>query len=363
MAISMSEGSNHKEGLVFRTAAILAEHGVASISINIVGNGGGPLGTMTLMLVSGSPVTLPVGGRGVDVNGDGLIDADEGFYAQAPQTIVSTRDGIRQTVVDMMQLVRVIQAGVDVDGDGTPDLDPTRIYFLAKGMGSRIGTTFLAIEPDVQVGVPMIVGGFLVDDGRISLNTRSGFAQILGSRTPSLLNGGVDGFNENFPLRNQPAVVNNVPGAMDIQEYLDHARWVQEKGDDVAYAGHLQKEPLPGVAAKSVLLPFAKGDMTYPNPGTTAMIRAGALTDRTIYFRNDLEFAADPNFPKDPFDFPFAIDPNPDPNVVTIGAELGESVGKFFETDGLTIVDPDGTGPLFEVPIAGPLPEVLNYIP
>jgi hypothetical protein len=364
VAITMSEGSNHKEGIAFRTAAILAEHGVASISINIVGNGGGPLGTMTLTPVSGSPVTLPVGGRGVDVNGDGLIDADEGFGAIWPKFIVLLRDGIRQTVVDMMQLVRVIQGGVDVDGDGTPDLDASRMYFLAKGMGSRIGTIFLAIEPDVHAGVPMIVGGFEVDDSRISLNTRSGFAsQILGSHAPSLLNGGVGGFDENIPLRNRPPVVNKVPGAIDIQEYLDHARWVQEKGDDVAYASYLRKEPLPGVPPKSVLLPFAKGDMTYPNPGTTAMIRAGALTDRSIYFRNDLEFAADPNFPKNPFDFPFAIDPNPDPNVITIGAELGESVGKFFETDGMTINDPDGTGPLFEVPIAGPLPEDLNYIP
>jgi Big-like domain-containing protein len=362
VAISMSEGSNHKEGLAFRTASILAEHGVASISINIVGNGGGPLGTMTLT-VSGNPVTLPVGGRGIDANGDGLIDSDEGFSAKLGLSIIFTRDGLRQTVVDLMQLVRVIEGGVDVDGDGTSDLDPSKIYFLAKGMGSRIGTIFLGIEPDVHVGVPMIVGGFLVDDGRISLNTRSNTAFLLGVRTPSLLNGGVDGFNENIPLRYAGSVINNVPGAMDIQEYLDHARWVQETGDDVAYAPYLRKEPLPGVPAKSVLLPFAKGDMTYPNPGTTAMIRAGSLTDRTIYFRNDLEFAADPNFPKNPFDFPFAIDPDPDPNIAIVGAELGESVGKFFETDGVTVTDPDGAGPLFEVPIAGPLPEDLNYIP
>jgi len=26
-------------------------------------------------------------------------------------------------------------------------------------------------------------------------------------------------------------------------------------------------------------------------------------------------------------------------------------------------IDPDGAGPFFETPIAGPLPETLNYIP
>jgi len=27
------------------------------------------------------------------------------------------------------------------------------------------------------------------------------------------------------------------------------------------------------------------------------------------------------------------------------------------------VVDPDSAGPFFEVPIAGPLPETLNFIP
>jgi hypothetical protein len=33
----------------------------------------------------------------------------------------------------------------------------------------------------------------------------------------------------------------------------------------------------------------------------------------------------------------------------------------FFESDGTVIVDPYGAGPFFEVPIAGPLPETLNF--
>ena len=37
----------------------------------------------------------------------------------APQTLIGNRDGLRQTVFDLMQLVRMVQGGVDVDGDGT----------------------------------------------------------------------------------------------------------------------------------------------------------------------------------------------------------------------------------------------------
>ena len=37
-----------------------------------------------------------------------------------------------------------------------------------------------------------------------------------------------------------------------------------------------------------------------------------------------------------------------------------QQIAIFFETDGAVIVDPDGAGPFFEVPIAGPLPEGLS---
>jgi hypothetical protein len=38
-----------------------------------------------------------------------------------------------------------------------------------------------------------------------------------------------------------------------------------------------------------------------------------------------------------------------------------QQIAIFFETDGAVIVDPDGAGPLFEVPIAGPLAEGLSF--
>ena len=55
--------------------------------------------------------------------------------------VVSNRDGLRQTVVDLMQLVREIQVGVDVDGDGTADLDASRIYYFGQSFGGIYGTS------------------------------------------------------------------------------------------------------------------------------------------------------------------------------------------------------------------------------
>ena len=46
-----------------------------------------------------------------------------------------------------------------------------------------------------------------------------------------------------------------------------------------------------------------RGDKTNPNPSTTALIRAGDLADRATLFRNDLAFAVNPAFPKNPHTF------------------------------------------------------------
>ena len=39
-----------------------------------------------------------------------------------------------------------------------------------------------------------------------------------------------------------------------------------------------------------------------------------------------------------------------------------DQVAEFFATDGASVIDPDGPGPLFEVPIVPLLPKELNFI-
>jgi hypothetical protein len=38
-------------------------------------------------------------------------------------------------------------------------------------------------------------------------------------------------------------------------------------------------------------------------------------------------------------------------------------IATFFASGGAMTIEPDGAGPFFETPIAGPLPETLNFIP
>jgi hypothetical protein len=121
-------------------ASVYASQGIATISINVVGHGGGALGTLNVLPKAGAPVSVPAGGRGIDQDGNGTIDSTEGVNAAGARNIIGSRDGLRQTVVDLMQLVRQIEAGIDVDGDGSIDLDANRIYYAGQSFGGIYGT-------------------------------------------------------------------------------------------------------------------------------------------------------------------------------------------------------------------------------
>ncbi len=371
VAIFGHGATGSKDIRVFFFAAELAARGIATIGINAVGHGSGPLSTLTVTPTSGDPLTFPSGGRGVDLNGDGGIGADEGISAVAPRGIVGNRDGARQTVVDWMQLVREIEVGMDVDGDTAPDLDPERMYYFGQSMGGIQGTLFLAIEPSVLAGVPNVPGGANIEVARLSPVFRPAVGATLASRVPSLINIGGLVFNENMPLRDQPPVINTVAGALDIQQVFEWSEWVMQAGNPVAYAPHLRKAPLLGVPPKQVIIQFAKGDKTVSNPTATALLRAGDLADRATYYRHDLAFAARPAVPppvgpiKDPHAFLIynTIAPALVSTYGDVGAAARQQIAEFFTSDGATIIDPDGAGLLFETPIAGPLPEELNFIP
>src|SRR5262249_37455865 len=121
----------------------------------------------------------------------------------------------------------------------------------------------------------------------------------------------------------------------------------------IAYAPHLRKAPLDGIPARPVLFTFAQGDPVVTNTTMGNLLRAGDLADRTLYFRAVDAFQIDPLLNpalfhewlvhSDGTGAPFALAGQ-------------ESVPTFLASDGQVTVAPDGPGPLFETPIAGPLP-------
>jgi hypothetical protein len=389
--------NNSKNVLPLQVASSMAKYGVATIAINAVGHGFGPRSTLTVNRTVGAPITFLAGGRGIDQNKDGMIADSEGLTTARPRTAVVLSDGYRQTAIDLMQLARVIEVGMDVDGDGLGDLDPSRIYYLGNSLGGGYGTVFLGVEPHVRAGVIAVpfdpVPGALLGVQRVVPG------RMLAARQPSLLNapgiGVVDNlmigppphFDDNRPLRDQipmtvglvddstdptqvistrliqSPVVNTVAGAMEIQAVAENLEWVSQAGSPLSYAPHLRKAPLPGMVAKSVLFQIAKGDQTAANPTTTAILRAGDLADWTLYYRHDLaraENSASP-LPLNPHGFAVAVASTQPPLYRSIAVGAQDQAGQFFFSNGGPVTVPQPNR-FFEFPILLPLPEGLNYI-
>ena len=310
-------GSDIKEDLPWYFAAALASQGIAMISINNVGHAYGPLSALKVTLSSGAVVQLPAGGRSEDLNGDNTYGVSEGISTiSADNKIIGARDALRQLHIDFMQLVRVIEAGMDVDGDLIADLDASKIYYYGVSFGAGYGHTFLALEPSLKAGVLASPGGLnsRADLQRMRPANRPLSGVDLASRIPSLLNSpGLTSigeipvtapfFDESIPLRNQPVLTNPAAGAMEIQRYFDHIAWVTHSGDGTAHAPHIRKSPLAGNLAKPLLIQVQKGDLTAPNPRSTQFVRAGGNADITTFYLNDLAFAEDTTVNKNPHVF------------------------------------------------------------
>jgi Bacterial Ig-like domain len=368
-------GGDYKDEEVYLYAAAFAAHGMATACINVNGQGYGPLSYLTVTLKDGASVRFPSGGRSTDVDGDGVIKDNEGVQTvSSAYRSLGARDTIRQTVIDYLQLAREIQVGVDVDGDGRPDLDPSRITYYGMSFGGgALGPTFMAVESDMRYGALGSAGGLNSrwDILRLRPSARSQVGAVLQSRVPSLLNspgltewGGIPVnppyFNENIPLRNQPFVTDHVDGAMDIQKYMDNVAWLAASGDGASYVPHIRKEPLLGNSPKSVLFMMQKGDQSAPNPRSTQLARAGGLADVTTFYRNDLAYAEDPTINKNPHSMQLRW------TMPGLSGEIArgsiEQTAIFLASGGQTIVHPEPAR-LFEVPIVPPLPEDFSYIP
>ena len=139
------------------------------------------------------------------------------------------------------------------------------------------------------------------------------------------------------------------------------------------YGVYLRRAPLRGIEPKSVIIQFARGDRTHPNPVATAVLRAGDLADHATYYRFDLFLESNPTTPpsvNDPHVLlitpppPFlALPPDVRTAATAVAVAAQDQIAVFFATDGVEVIDPDGPGALFETPVVPPLPEDVVFFP
>jgi len=88
---------------------------------------------------------------------DGVADTS-GAHMINLGSLLTSRDNLRQGVADLFVLARTIP-NIDLDGNGTGDLDASRVSFVGQSLGAIVGTSFLALEPTVNVGLLSVPGG------------------------------------------------------------------------------------------------------------------------------------------------------------------------------------------------------------
>ena len=342
-------------------ASSFAAAGWAVIAINAVGHGLGPRSSVIFTGKDGQ-IEVPTPGRGVPQSANGAIIPADGCLILVPIP-VGARDCILQTSVDLMQLTRVLRSGVDLDGDGSVDLDPGRIAYAGQSLGAQYGTVFSAVEPSIPVSTLMSGGGSTVSALRLSPGFRPLLNQYLGAVAPSLLNAGGT-FDENWPLRYEPVRVNAVKGAIELQEAFERVEWLASPGDPLNFATHLESSTLAGVPIKRVLWQYPFGDRTASNPTETALVRAANMRESTRVYRADIARAVNPALPVNPHSF--ALDIFTPANLPVALAAQSQVVG-FIASGGNLIPDPNpslrtifGGKDLFEAPDF--LTETLNFL-
>jgi hypothetical protein len=334
---------NDRHAIPILVAGTMARHGIATVAINAVGHGGGPAGQVVVFRDGHEPVMLPAGGRGADLDGDGRIGGTEGIGTvnRGPLALIATRDGLRQTVADLIQLVRAISAGVDVDGDGRVDLDRERIHYFGQSFGGIYGTLLMAVDPLVSTGVLNVPGGPISEVARLTPIFRGLAVEQLRRRRPPLMNGDRN-FDESIPLYGEPPVLRPAQGAMALQAYFDRAEWLSHASNPVAFAPYLRAAPLAGLAPKAVLYQMAVGDRTVPNPTTENIVRAGDLRAALSVYRHDLVIDAMPDRFKNPHGFLTWTQLG---EGAAIARSAQEQIARFFLSGGRVVEPLEGPSP------------------
>ncbi|MDQ6648979.1 MAG: hypothetical protein M3Z02_02485, partial [Actinomycetota bacterium] len=290
-----------------------------------------------------------------DTDGDGTITAAEGVQptGNAPSNtpsrnaLVGTRDGLIQTVVDNMALVRAVRSGTTVPSCGlaAAPLSTTDTKYYGLSFGGIYGTMLMGTDPIVKAGLLNVPGGPIIDIARLS-GFRDLLATQLGRSRPNLLNGGPgrEGFTESIPLPNDPRVTAPVPGALTLQQYFAEGNWLERSGSPETFAPLLRLRTTTETAGKTVAFQTAFGDGTVPNFTAGNIYRAGRLFDRVTYYRND-KTPTNGNNPHG-----FLADPT------LAGRVPAEAqLTAFLQNPSMPLVtDPDFVLPVFEVPIADP---------
>jgi pimeloyl-ACP methyl ester carboxylesterase len=230
-------------------AGAACEEGYAVVAIDAPKHGGHP----------DAPVIQPA----LDLMGI-TGDADDPFVA------LRARDNFRQATYDKLQLLRGIDAGLDVDGDGQPDFDGHRMHYVGVSLGAVMAPPLLAYAPQVR-SATLIVGGV---------------------RLTSII-------SEPSELGAIVVLVTQGMQRAERARFLAMTQAALDRGDPEVFAGHVLQHRLEGFdsAEPQILIPMAVEDTIVPNSTTGHLARALGVPIAGEVWSLMREVAVEPQLP------------------------------------------------------------------
>lgn len=217
-----------------RLAELAAPKGYATIAVDACEHGEHPGNHPYPLPSAGDTLNRALSFFGLALSGD-MIDA------------LRLRDNWRQSTYDKLQLVELMRPGLDLTGDGTPDVGVDGLVYLGVSLGGIMAAELSALSTDLHVTIPVVPGarvGYIIRDSQQ-------FAIVITLFKGSASDGEVARF---FPL---------------LQTVID-------AGDAGAYAGHVVRDRLAGAGARvpQTLMQMVIDDDTVPNTTNRFFARA-----------------------------------------------------------------------------------------
>ncbi len=150
---------------------------------------------------------------------DGVPDSSGQHFINLA-SLLTARDNLRQGAANLIALTRAVPT-LDLDGDATPDIDPTRIHFFGWSLGGIIGSAYM--------GTPLAVA---------SVKSVSLFAAGCGIMETLRQSPGYSPV-----LNNGLAAAGFPPGTSIYWEFVHAAQAAAESGDGCNYAANWATKP------------------------------------------------------------------------------------------------------------------------
>lgn len=232
--VIFQHGVTRNRGDALPVAPALAAAGFVVVAIDLPLHGITPSNPLAALRQAGRERTFDldlVNNSTTAPGPDGTPDGSGQHFINLA-SLITSRDNLRQASSDLLNLSKSI-AGIDLDADGTPDLDASKVRFLGHSLGGIVGATYLALDDSVGAATLANAG---VGIGKL-LDASAAFGPV---------------------VRAGLAAAGLTEGSDDYETFIRFAQTLVDAGDPVNYLVDLKaKHPLHVI---EVL-----GDTTVPN--------------------------------------------------------------------------------------------------